>query len=83
MAYIPSHPQHDADLVDDDPYPWAGSRYADRAECDDCGRTSCFCDIDPDGDFEDGFEDDEAFFAAIDRLEEPDFSEQDSAEVPW
>ncbi len=62
--HLPSHPQHDADLADDDVYPWADHA---RDECDWCGKTSCFCAEDPDGDFEDGFEDDDDFFEAMDE----------------
>ena len=40
--HLPSHPQHDADLADDDVYPWADHA---RDECDWCGKTSCFCAV--------------------------------------
>lgn len=60
---LPSHPQHDADLFSSAEYPWAD---AERDECDWCGKTSCFCEADPEGDFEADFEDDDDFFDALD-----------------
>jgi hypothetical protein len=62
---LPSHSQHDHDLLNSaDYYPWAsGSR-----ECDWCGKLgACGCEADPDGAFEDTFEDDDDFFDLVDE----------------
>lgn len=62
---LPSHPQHDADLTAD-PYPWADH---EREECDWCGRTSCLCDADHDGEYEASLDDDtdDSFFELCDE----------------
>lgn len=61
---------HDHDLLTsaDNPqgYPWADI-FSD--ECDWCGKFSCLCDADPDGDYEAALDDDtdDSFFELCDE----------------
>jgi hypothetical protein len=60
--------QHDHDIYHStDADPLEGFYRPLPGECDWCGRTSCGCDADPEGEFEADFEDDDDFFDAVDE----------------